>query len=348
MAMLWTRLKALLALLRGGANRGLAHIDHWLSFLRSPRQVVATWPEGEIPLGPRVAIFVHWDGQGLVRGHALHYIAALRDCGFSVVLVSNAGRLRPETMETLRPLCAGVLVRRNVGYDFGAMREGLEHLKLPRENTEMLVIANDSVYGPLGPLDGMIGRIDFGKADLWGATDSWQGRYHVQSYFIAVGRKALEHKAWRTFWRSVRPVKSKTWVILRYELGLSQAMVRGGLSLDAIWRYHDLVARVNPEWLVKAEDDTPGSGEPMEEMRQIHAFRIRHNAAVRKPVNPTSDLWRQLIQGGFPFIKRELLRDNPSEVTDLNDWRDEVIRQFGAVPEAIEHDLRRVMRNRVG
>lgn len=82
-------------------------------------------------------------------------------------------------------------------------------------------------------------------------------------------------------------------------------------------------------------------------MRRIHAHRIRHSVATRTPLNPTSDLWRQLIQAGFPFMKRELLRDNPSHVSDIIDWRDEVIARFGAVPEAIEHDLRRVMRNRV-
>jgi hypothetical protein len=348
MATLWVQLKGLLTLLGRVANRVVAIIDDGLSFLRRQRQLVSAWPAGRIELGPRVAVFVHFDGQGAVRGHTLRYVAALRGCGFSVVLVSNSERLTPAALEALRPLCAGVLVRRNIGYDFGAMREGLEYLGLPRADTEMVVIANDSVYGPFGPLDEMINRIDFAKADLWGATDSWQRRYHVQSYFIAAGRKALEHAAWRAFWRSVRPLKSKITVIRRYELGLSQGLLRAGLSIEALWRYHDLVTRVNPEWLDKPEDAIPGSGEPMNDMRQIHAYRIRHNAAIRNPLNPTSDLWRQLIQAGFPFIKRELLRDNPSEVADLEDWRDEVIARFGAIPEAIEHDLRRVMRNRVG
>ena len=82
-------------------------------------------------------------------------------------------------------------------------------------------------------------------------------------------------------------------------------------------------------------------------MRRIHAHRIRHNVAIRTPLNPTSDLWRQLLQARFPFLKRELLRDNPSEVSDISDWRDEVRAAFGAVPEAIEQDLRKVMRNKV-
>ncbi len=337
---LWVRFRA-------GISRLLSYVDFVLSFLRNPHQLVSAWPTGEIPLGPRVAIFIHFDGRGAVGPHTLHYITALKAAGYDVVLVTNSGKLRPDAMDALRPVCAGVLIRRNIGYDFGAMREGLEELKLPRPNTETVILANDSIYGPLAPLDAMIAQMDFKAADFWGATDSWQQRFHIQSYFIAVNRTVLESKAWKDFWKAVRPVKSKIWVVLRYELGLSQAMVRGGLRLASVWKYHDLVAKVNPAFLMGSRTDVPETIEPMVTMRRIHAHRLRHNFATRTPLNPTSDLWRQLLQSGFPFIKRELLRDNPSHVADIPDWRDEVRKKFGAVPEAIEADLRRVMRNHV-
>ena len=111
--------------------------------------------------------------------------------------------------------------------------------------------------------------------------------------------------------------------------------------------YQDLIGNVNQTWLMEPRQDMPKSAEPMVKMRYIHAHRIRHNVATRTPLNPTSDLWRQLLQAGFPFVKRELLRDNPSYVADIIDWRDEVRKNFGEVPDAIERDLRRVMRNRV-
>ena len=332
---------------RAGIARVVSYFDYAMSFARDPHQVVSQWPEGEIPLGPRVAIFIHFDRLGAVGGHTLHYVRALAEAGLSVVFVTNSGVLRPEAMEALRPLCAGVIVRRNVGYDFGAMREGIEALRLPRPDTESLLLVNDSLYGPLCPLGPALERMDFGVADVWGATDSWQASYHVQSYFVGVGRKVLESAVWRRFWSRVRPVKSKIWVVLRYEIGLSRALVRGGFDVAALWRYQDLIEKVDPALLIHPERDAPVNEEPMIAMRRIHAHRIRHNVAIRRPLNPTSDLWRQLIQAGFPFVKRELLRDNPSEVSDIADWREEVRARFGVVPEAIERDLRRVMRNRV-
>ena len=346
-ALLVLMLRAAIKRMRAAGVRVWSYFDYGMSFLRDPRQVVSMWPAGEIPLGPRVAVFIHFDRRGAVGAHTVRYVRALSEAGLSVVFVTNSGLLRPEAMAALQPLCAGVIVRRNIGYDFGAMRDGIETLRLPRADTESMLLVNDSLYGPLGPLGPALGRMDFAKADVWGATDSWQGCYHVQSYFVAVGRKVLDSAVWRRFWSGVRPVKSKIWVVLRYELGLSRALVRGGFDVAALWRYHDLIETVDPAFLIQADRDAPVNEEPMIAMRRIHAHRIRHNVAVRQPLNPTSDLWRQLIRAGFPFVKRELLRDNPSEVADVSDWRDEVRARFGAVPEAIEQDLRRVMRNRV-
>jgi hypothetical protein len=351
MEMLLARLKALWVRLRGYISVLLSYVEYGLSFFRSPNQIVAAWPAGEMRLGPRIAIFVHYDGAGGVGEHTLHYVRALHAAGLSVLFVTNSGRLQPAAMAALQPVCAGILIRRNIGYDFGAMREGLEYLKLPRADTELVVLANDSIYGPFRPLDDLLARIDLGVADMWGATDSWQRRYHVQSYFVAVGRKVLENPAWPAFWKQIRPVKSKTWVVNNYEVGLSQRMLRGGLRLSSVWRYHDLIRDVNPAWLMKPrkEENVKGaqSGEPMRDMRFVHAHRIRYNVVARKPLNPTSDLWRQLLRAGFPFMKRELLRDNPTEVADVTEWRDEVARHFGPVPAAIDRDLQRAMRNRV-
>lgn len=321
-----------------------AYTQFALSLLRSPHQLVSSWPESGMELGPRVAVFVHYDGRGEVRPHVLRYITMLQQCGFSVVFVTNSAQLQEASLAMLQPLCAGILIRRNVGYDFGAIREALEILRLPRENTEMVLFANDSVYGPLRPLDPILAQIDFDEADLWGATESWQVRYHLQSYFLMAGRKVLCSEGWRKFWKQVRPVQSKVWVIRHYEVGLTQAVVRNGLTCNAMWHYADLINQVDPS--LAEGDDAQAFKDPRVAARRSHAGRIRHGAVSRRPLNPTSDLWRQLLRSGYPFLKRELLRDNPSGVLDIGDWRDEVEKATGVNMEMIDADLKEVMRNR--
>ncbi len=268
-----------------------------LGRLRSYRQAVLAWPEGPVALEPRVAVFCHFDAAGAVRPDVLRYLGTLREAGFSVAVVSNSGALRPEAMRRLQGVCAGVLVRRNIGYDFCAWREALEWLDLPRRDTALVLIANDSVYGPLRPLAPVLARIASDDADVWGLTDSHQIRFHLQSYFFAAGPMALRSEAWRRFWRNVRPVPSKRAMILRYEVGLTQCLARAGLRCRAVW--------------------------PTEPRRQ--------------QVNPTHEMWRQLLDAGFPFIKRELLRHNPARVPDVAEWREAV--GAGVDLAEIERDL---------
>lgn len=303
--------------------------------------IASVWTNPDQPLGPDVAIFVHYDPNRRVRPHVLTYLEALRHAGFSVAFASNSGHVVEADAEQLRNLCAAIVMRRNVGYDFGAMRDAITSLGLPYANTKRLLIANDSVYGPLRPLDEMLSRVDFDQADFWGATDSWQQRYHLQSFFLVFGQKAINSQTWRKFWNQVRNVDDKTYVIAKYEVGLTQRLLAGGLSCQALFPYNVLVRDVD-EALVAIEDSKT---DPMANARRIQSMRIRHAAAENRPLNPAADLWRQLLLAGFPFIKRELLRSNPSGVTDIADCRG-LAQSIGLDMKMIEEDLRLVLRQR--
>jgi hypothetical protein len=331
----------------------LPALAYLASFLRSPRQTLSVWPEEGIRIGPRVALFVHFDADGAVQPHVLQYLSALVATGLTVVFVTNSGHLGADAMAVLRGLCAGVIVRRNVGYDFGAVRETIERIGLPRPDTEFVLLANDSVYGPLQPLGPLLERMDFDRADLWGMTESWQTRYHLQSYFVAFGRAALTSPAWPAFWHSVRPVSSKWWIIRHYEIGLTQRFLRAGLRARALWRYQDLVGLLPAMDVAKRGKDAgtevaadPNVLGPLAKARLAHARQLEDLVSERWALNPTSDFWRHLLESGFPFLKRELLCRNPTFVQDVVDWRD-VVRSVSSVDlEAIERDLQRTMRNR--
>src|SRR5271166_4556132 len=92
------------------STRALPSITALSGYLHNPRQVVRRVPaEGAFPLGPRVALFCHYDAAGEVRPRVLAYLDALRAEGFSIVFVSNAGQLTDAAMRALLPRCAGVV-----------------------------------------------------------------------------------------------------------------------------------------------------------------------------------------------------------------------------------------------
>lgn len=336
--------------------RVLLHFGKWyfavplglvVGRLRSTRQIIHVWPAGEVTLGPKVALFMHFDGRGLVRTQLLDYMRELKANGRDVVFVTNSGKMQPQALAALEEICAAMLVRRNIGYDFGAWRDALDHFNLPRADTQEIIFANDSVFGPLAPLGDTLRRLNYAKADIWGLTESWQVRYHLQSFFLAFGPKAIRSAAFRKFWGAVRPVPVKAYIVKKYEIGITQAMIRGGLSCAALWGYEALIKLVNREELEKlivAEESELGRNDPIQITRKLQVLHIRDGLARRVALNPTSDLWRQLLISGFPFIKRELLRDNPTKVQDVGDWVEVVREVLGADPEPIMLDLRSMLK----
>jgi hypothetical protein len=336
--------------------RSLAHLIKWwllmplarlVGYIRSTRQITHVWPQGDIVLGAKVVLFMHFDRRGLVRPQLLHYMRELRDNGRDVVFVSNTRKMKKEALAALQEICAGIILRKNIGYDFGAWRDALDHLSLPRANTEEIICANDSVFGPLSPLGDVLRRLDYTRADIWGLTESWQVRYHLQSFFLAFGPKAIRAEAFGKFWQSVRPVPQKAYIVKAYEIGVTQAMMKGGLQCAALWPYETLVKMANRaelEKVIEAEETELGKADPIQIARKLQVLRIRDGKARRVALNPTADLWRQLLVSGFPFIKRELLRDNPTRVEDVGDWEEVVRDELGADPDLILRDLRTMLK----
>src|SRR5262252_2925017 len=234
---------ARLSLAAVGLARQLAHqlygwVSYVMSFMRRRSSYVRRrWP-GALDLegATRIAAFVHFVRQGIVHDFVLHYLAEIARAGFTTVFVSNAPRLDPESLDRISPLYGAILLRANVGMDFGAYKDGIG--ELPRlDRLEALLLANDSVYGPFHDLGDVIGRMNPAEADVWGITDSWERRFHLQSYFLVFGRRALSHEAFRQFWSGVRYVQSKSWVIGHYEVGLTRHLVRNGLRCRALFPY---------------------------------------------------------------------------------------------------------------
>ncbi len=253
-------------------------------------------------LGPDIAILCHYDRDGLVRPDTMRYIHVLRSADFSVVVVSNGVPLRPDAAAALKGIAAVTLTRRNIGLDFSAWRMAMRHLALPRPGTRRILLINDSVYGPLAPLAPLLARMTPEEADLWGLTDSQERGWHLQSYFLLAHEALIQSPAWRRFWRGVIPLPFKRWTIGRYEIGFSQRVARAGLRARALFPYATMVP----------------------------------DASI---ANPTLGAWRVLLAAGFPFLKRELLRDNPTEVGGLDAWRALVPKAYAA---EIDTDLRRI------
>jgi lipopolysaccharide biosynthesis protein len=92
-----------------------------------------------------LCIFAHYDHDDRVDPYVMNYLEAIKACGFEIVFVTPSA-LQQTDVEQLRLICGDVILRANVGHDFGSWATGLQR---HRERVRgRLLLANDSVYGP--------------------------------------------------------------------------------------------------------------------------------------------------------------------------------------------------------
>lgn len=256
--------------------------------------------------GETVCLFAHFDRDGLIEDYVVHHLACLRAAGVRTILVSTA-QLRPEESAKAAPHCAAILERDNIGLDFGSWRTGL--LAYPQIwECATLLFANDSVYGPMGKagntsLRQLIDRMAATDCDFWAVTESLQVRRHFQSYFLGFRKSCLRSAAFLRYCEGIRLLQNKDEIIHRYEIGMRKQLADEGLRGEA---------------LIPAAPTT--------------------SALAPKP-NPTLHRWREVLAAGSPFVKVQLLRENPHS-QPIGDWP-EVVTSYGYDPELIRRHLRR-------
>jgi len=89
--------------------------------------------------------------------------------------------------------------RSNYGWDFASWFAAIETLNHLLPDVDRLYLVNDSCAGPFHGLSQLLDRGWGLGTDVWSITDSWQVAFHLQSYFLAFGRRAIESGVLRDF-----------------------------------------------------------------------------------------------------------------------------------------------------
>lgn len=221
----------------------------------------------------RIALFAHYDAEDEVKRYILHHLTELGRVCDRVVFLSTA-KLAPAEVARVRAVASDVVLCENRGFDFGMWKTGLGQVALGE--IDELVLANSSVFGPLGGLGEAFREMDRSASDFWGMTDSSEHAWHLQSYFLVFRRSVLSGGALTRFFDAVLPYRSKDQVIRSYELGLSTWLVENGHRGSALVPFKTL----------------------------------RHG----NQANPSVIHALEVLERGMPYVKVEVLRDNPGRI----------------------------------
>ena len=233
----------------------------------------------------RILVYAHYDKDGVVRRYVESALGALKTEVARVVFVTTA-KLPPPEKAKLRGLADRLIEIDNVGYDFFSWRTGILSLADEWADCDELVLMNSSVVGPIFPLANVFDKMRRSDADFWGMTESLEITPHLQSYFLVFRKRLLGDPAFIGYWRELRPLANRQDVIDQYELKLTRHFAARGFKPDSFVKMADLRRCNVRHWL----------------------------GGFRPDGNPTLLYPEELLKLKMPFVKIQLLRDNPHRI----------------------------------
>ena len=239
----------------------------------------------------------HYDSLGFLPRSWLNVLQTLRRRDW-VVIVSSSG-LNIDSQQQLEGAGCIISERKNIGMCLGAYRDFCcllnEHKHL-RNQIQNLVLCNDSTL-PVGgdepfcnQIESVNSNLQTDTAQMTGMTDSIQTTtYHIQSYFLSINSCLLQQHCWLQFWERFNPYGDKDDLIQRGEVGLSQWLLKQGITIKA---HYSLVSILLGK---------PGANPELKDL----------DLRQPKELNVTLMCWKALLEAGFPLIKKQLLLDPP-------------------------------------
>ena len=213
------------------------------------RLLNALWPwlgryltevrDGECRRAAQIAVFLVFQPRGCPES-LFDTLAVLRGEGYAPLVVVN-GRHRRDDLDRLVRLAWRVMLRPNVGYDFGGYRDGIRHIRALGIEVEALLILNDTIWLPAGQESFTLRRLgdiggdyaalsNFVYRHQRGRAVHLTGRTYASSFGFRVSRRVWRSCAFQNFWTRLPLLGSKPKVVERGEVGFSRAMEAAGFA----------------------------------------------------------------------------------------------------------------------
>ena len=245
------------------------------------------WDEFESCAKRRICYFSSFDADGLVDDHVLFHLSALKAAGIDIVFISTSPSLDACWVDKLKPHVTTIIHRNNVGLDFFSWKIGMKAFPFG-ESTEQVFLVNDSVYGPLFPLAGVMEQMNQKNLDIWGITDSWYIQYHLQSYFICINLSERKAMLLNHFFDQVKIIHDKEKFIVEYEMGLTRMFLSAGCKAGALCDFRKIYSRFYSD--------------------EIGEYRLQNYSFL---TNQTLRFWKELVADRLsPYLKTSILREN--------------------------------------
>lgn len=185
----------------------------------------------------KVAIYVFWEKNGIVREYVITYLKGLKKVADTIYVVVN-GVIREEDKLRIENMSGIIVIKRpNEGVDFWAYKAAIDSIGNKINDYEQIILCNCSCYGPIYPFEHMFNEMNKKNIDFWGITEwplnegGFKGTW-IQSYFIVLNKNVFLSNQWNNYWENLCPVNSREEAIKLHEMKFTQYFADSGFEYD--------------------------------------------------------------------------------------------------------------------
>ena len=188
----------------------------------------------------RLLLYVHFNKFNDISEHVLYQLEKMRPLFSKVVFISNSS-LTPNRMQKLKDdLVDEVLLRKNIGFDFAALRDGMKLEGFGKlKNYDSITFMNDTCFGPLWDLEPIYQRFEKDEqVDFWGMTNFRQTKdfpEHIQSYYLSFKKNVVNSTVFQDFWQQIQDYTNVQDVIEHYETQVTTNLTQAGFRYQTVF-----------------------------------------------------------------------------------------------------------------
>ena len=189
----------------------------------------------------RLLLYVHFNKYNRVSSHVYYQLTQMRPLFSRVVFITNS-HLSQENQDKLRrqKLMDDFLQRENIGFDFAAWRDGMNHIGFDNlDSYDIVTVMNDTCFGPLWDVkEHYLSYEKQDEIDFWGLTNNRatkQFKEHIQSYFITFKKAVIQSEAFHNFWENIQNHADIQRVIDDYETQVTTTLLDAGFQYDVVF-----------------------------------------------------------------------------------------------------------------
>ena len=184
-------------------------------------KIIKSLPKGK---QEQIAVFAIYPGTTPLVS-VLRIVGSLQKQQYSVLAVINKNRESARFISALEEKQCAIMIRENIGADFGAYQNGIRYLKKIGlySHLKFLVLVNDSIF--VTPMSQeTIAKISNPISEFNCIFVHHQGNSHAGSMFLKFDQEILFSNKFSQFWNRYFPYSSKRKIIRQGELALSKAV----------------------------------------------------------------------------------------------------------------------------